>query len=184
MKKRTNIILLIFFASIFFACDGNKSDANNNKAVDNENIQTEEKDIENNEPVIIIVEDIKSGDIINGLTVSKFDYKGNTDFSLELNGEYEMTGNLEMSQVDGEINFTPDEKNRKSWILKMNDIEKPFFMWTTFSNEKEVLVALSPEQKKKYEAWEQIPVTITMKNYKIFASEYYISGSADFVKFK
>ncbi len=168
-----------------FSCGENSK----NQEVSSTDAQTEitqaEPEIESTEPLVIIVKELKNGDVLLGHTVVDLDYVNDGEFTLGLDGELTITGKLVMNQENGEIMFFPNSEDKKA-IFKVNDTEYSLFIWTSMRNKKEFLAAITPEQIKTIENFEDIPTTIVIKNYKIFVStdDFYIGADADFIRFE
>ncbi len=165
-----------------------KKEVNANETTKSETIQDENKienKVENTEPLVIVVKDLKNGDVLLGNTVVDLDYVNDGKFTLGLDGELTLNGKLTMNQENGEIMFFPKKEDKKA-IFKVKDQEYSLFLWTGMRNKKEFLAAISPEQIKAIESFEDIPTTIVIKNYKIFVSteDFYIGADADFIRFE
>lgn len=193
MKQFIRIIFILQLA-IIVACGGSneKNGTENNnestKKTETSNDVPQEteapkiKEIQVTEKKVMNINELNKGDKIFGLTISEIDKKGEKDFALTLEDEFILSGGLNNSEEG--IIFTAVDPTFSNAKLKMGNMQKPFFMWTTFNNKDEFLSALSAEQKSDAEQFKKVNIKIQLKNYQIIASSeaMWIGAKADFVK--
>ncbi len=193
--KKLNLAVLLLASIFIFACSGsteNVENTENDSTLIEENIENEAEatsvesvETQSTEPITVVMSKMKKGDEILGLTVSELEYKSEKTFTFTLKGDITLEGTIEISEVDDEITFSPNESQKNANLID-GDMEKPFIMWTSFRNEKEFLAAMSAEQKRKLKKREAVPAKLVMKNYQVHSSaeQFYIGAKADFVKFE
>jgi len=191
MKHFTILLSALFF--VFFSCNNaadeqQKDDANSQEQVqaeseDTQSSQKQSKTIVVNEPTVIDINDVEKGAEFFGLTVTDADIQSEKEFTFTIAEEFILDGNLS----DGEegITYMVGDPTRSNAVLQIDDMEKPFFMWTKFNNNEAFMAALTDEQKQKMNTMEgTVPLKIKLKNYKVGADAEYmwIGASADFVE--
>lgn len=188
MKKIYVPFVLLLLLNLFACNSGNKNQQNQNDSIKidkNQEITNEQKKKNTSAKEIIIkgekqlidIKELKQGETVFDLKISELQFKGEKDFLFIIEEDFILEGNLNNDEEG--ITFTSDNNA----FLKIGDMEKPFFMWTSFNNNDEFLNALSSEQKQKVKQFKEVSVKIHLKNYKVIADSegMYIGASADFV---
>lgn len=190
--KQLTLLVTILSISFLFSCNGetdeNQADDRSEKnaeVTEQESPQpdkTEVKKVIVNEPTVVNINDIKEGVEFFGLTVSEAKIPNNKEFTFTIAEEFILDGNVSYGEFD--ITFMANDPTRSNAVLQIDDMEKPFFMWTTFNNNEAFMAALSDDQKEKVNSMEGLPLKVRLKNYKVSASAEHmmIAASADFVE--
>jgi hypothetical protein len=191
MKKLT-LLVAILTVAILFSCNEQADEQKKGEENTQEQIKIEAEDAQAspkqsktivvNEPTVINIEEVEKGGEFFGLTVSEAQIPNNQEFSFTIAEEFILEGNV--SEGEFGTTFNAADPTRSNAVLKIDDMEKPFFMWTTFNNNEAFMAALSDEQKQKINTMEGLPVKVKLKNYKVSASAEHmmISAWADFVE--
>lgn len=191
MKHFPILLTALFF--VFFSCNNAAEDTKSNDTDSKEHVESSDtkkaepekkqaKTIRVDEPTKVNINDIKEGAEFFGLTVSEANIPSEKEFSFTIAEEFILKGNV--SEGEEGITFMADNPTRSNAILEFSDMEKPFFMWTTFNNLETFMAALSDEQKQKANSMDGFSIQLKMKNYKVGADAQYfwIGASADFVE--
>lgn len=190
--KHFTITAAVLIISFLLSCNTeSENEPKDNKQENTEqsteaNNQTSElkdpKTVLVNEPTTVNIKDIETGAQFFGLTVTEADIPSEKKFTFSIAEEFIIDGSA--GQSEGGITFMSAEPTRSNASLQIGDMQKPFFMWTSFNNLDAFQAALSDEQKQKVNTMEGISVKAKLKNYKISADSeaMWISASADFVE--
>ncbi|MDA3909955.1 MAG: hypothetical protein PF448_01185 [Bacteroidales bacterium] len=192
MKSLLPLLIIGLLFGLISSCQNNQS----NKTEISENTEQNTSDTQNKTvetdtqegpvsetsiaPVKINPAKIELGDIILGHEVKSVDYQEKFVFGFMLKGDFCFDGKLSLGMADG-IDFTPNEVTRDKAQIVIDEMQKPLYMWTTFTNTDAFHNALGEENVKKLEGGEMMDVSICFKNYQVIAMETEIKAEAEFV---
>jgi len=171
MKKLLPIpfFLLLILA---FAC---------NNTENSESKEARNQTIEQHRPQTIELAQVKDGDKIGDFRVEEINYKQNDSYLIKLLGDFNITGKVERSAMDGVLSIKASEsvlpaKLRFQDIMLSTD-------YIEFRNEDNLKKALSDQQWKQIRDGKSISLTVRVKDFHSmgkFQSEY--MNSVEFVK--
>jgi len=191
MKKLSKLLLVIILLGVVIACQnsGNKESNQSEKTEITEQPSDESIDMDEQEgpisetsiaPIEINPATIKTGDIILGHEVKSVNYQSEFVFEFVLSGDFCFDGQLSLG-MSADIEFTPNESTRDKAQIVIGDVQKPLYMWTTFTNTGAFYDALGEDNVQKLEQGEMMDCAICFKNYTVIAMETEIKAEAEFV---
>ena len=173
--KKLNLAILVFASIFFFACSGNTENKEEN-AETSENKTKEQTEIveeivEDAETIeetsaqaqILKIEEIKKGDIIEGLTVTKVEYIKGDMFAINFEGEISVKGILQINEMEETLDFFIEESIPTTKIVAENE-EYILYNILAFNNPEKLKKALSKAQLQSLNTGEAVNLTIKAKN--------------------
>lgn len=197
MKKTILVILGISLILFVYSCANDNTNDNNDNQDTTENVVVDDNNnvIDNtDQPAVnnfaegtLEIADIKVGDKINGLTVASIDHQQGEYFSIMLDGEFQISGNLQLNPMDEIPELFLENADVPPITIKAEGNEYPFLKSLEFKNGADLVNALSTDQLSTYQGGGIVKINITVKN---LSTGAYIpggkgkigSGAVDFVK--
>ncbi len=178
MKKPIQLIMIIQLALLIaLSCNNvnKKEETNTEKEVEvtrknetNENNKTNGenkiKSDKNEHNGIIAIENIKKGDKIEGLEVTKVDYKPGDHFSIQLDGEFSTKGKLQYNEFEDAFSFYVEKNLVPQTKILVEGNEYDFYKILNFSNRDKVKKILNKKQLQNFNAGKFIPLTVVVDN--------------------
>ncbi len=171
--RKINLAILFITSLLLFACgntDNNKEkadDTENNAETKTELVEETVKEPEQEIPVkteILKIEEIKKGDIINGLTVKKAEYQKGSMYAIYFVGEISVKGNLQLNEMEETLDFFIEETSIPTSKIKVEGSEYDMYKILSFTNPAKLKNALNKEQLNSLNKGETVSLNISAKN--------------------
>ena len=199
MKFLSQLLIVALVFILALSCQNNQSETSDDavETIENSESKTDEVQDKSAEtemqdgpasetsiaPVKVNPAEIQAGDIILGHEVKSVNYQDEFVFEIVFIGEFCFDGHLSLG-MSADIEFTPNEATRDKAQIVIDDIQKPLYMWTTFTNTKTFQDGLGEDILQKLNQGEMMELSICFKNYKVIAMETEIKAEAEFVSYE
>lgn len=196
MKLSGQLFIIALVSILALSCQNNQSETSDdaletteNSAPKTDEMQDKSADAEAQDgpvsetsiaPVKVNPAEIKVGDIILGHEVKSVNYQDEFVFEMVFAGEFCFEGRLSLGMTD-DIDFTPNEATRDKVQLVIGEVQKPLYMWTTFTNTETFHNVLGEKNVQKLKQGEMMDINICFRNYKVIAMGTEIKAEAEFV---
>ncbi len=140
-----------------------------------------------NDANVLAYKNIKNGDVIEGLKVTKKEYQENDHYNISFSGDFTVTGSLFFNEYEEMWSFGLDEESKFKTKIKFDARPDAFDMCTNlgFSNINKLLSGLDNTIIKKAKTGERVRLNILVKNLSVgatFDKGLLGYGSVDFVR--
>jgi hypothetical protein len=142
----------------------------------------------NSQSNIFNITDIKKGDKIYGLTVKSIDYQKGDYFSIQYDGEFSVSGNVQYNDFEDSYDIYLEEKDYPNVKIKAEGNDFVLFTSLYIKNFDKFKNALTQQQKDQLNSG-GLNITISVNN--LVAGDFFEggkgrigSGAVDFVKIK
>jgi len=142
--KKLNILAIAAFAFLFSCGDADKkndsstdstAEAITEVTTENNDSKTETvKSEETGTAGVIKIEDIKSGDKIEGLTVTKVEYIKNESYSIDFEGEFKTSGTFSYDEYDEMMYMAVEKEALPKTKISIAGTEYPLYETLGFIN--------------------------------------------------
>jgi len=133
---------------------------------------------------LLKMEDLKKGQEIEGLTISKYELVPGDHFVIGFEGQFQTSGHLYLDEMWDEITYEAREGEKLNRELEVAGYPLKMMNYVKFQNEDAVKEALDEDKLKRIKSGEKVPATIIVRNYGLggaFQSEY--GTNFEFVSF-
>lgn len=135
-------------------------------------------------PSTLTVEDLKEMESFNGLVIDEFKYSPRDFLDMKFSGQFEISGQLYFDGMWSEIGFIADDESPYATELEVEGFTFKTMQYMKFFNEKELKSALEDGQFEKLQAGDNIPVTLSAKDYSLeVAHEKGAFQKTEFIEF-
>jgi hypothetical protein len=199
MKFTLQLFTFAILVTFVLSCQNNQSETSDDASEKTEQLEPKTDEIQDKSdetvmqdgpvsetslaPVEINPAEIKVGDIVLGHEVKSVNYQDEFVFEIAFIGEFCFDGHLSFGMSD-DIEFTPNNATRDKAQIVIGDVQKPLYMWTTFTNIETFHDGLGEENVQKLNQGEMMELSICFKNYKVIAMEAEIKAEAEFVSYE
>ena len=168
MKKVLNLTMVALLVLFLFACTSNTSTKTEDEittetTTDEDNVDPEET------TNVLILEDLKNGDVFNELTVKDYEFNEGGYFDFYLDGEFVITGEVMIDEMWGEYAIQIDDNYNphKNLIIRIADFEKQLMSFCYFKNQEAFEAVLDSEDLNLLIQGNTITLTVKVKDFSI-----------------
>lgn len=134
---------------------------------------------------IIKIGDIKNGDKIEGLTVTKIEYVTNDHYQINLNGKFIASGKITYSEFEDSWQMILDEETIFKTIINIDGEQYEMCKYISFRNLDKVKAALGSDKIKMITKEQEVSASFNVNNLIVgcnFDKGVLAFGSVDFIK--
>lgn len=162
---------MLMLALLFAACNnqakqGQESAQNDSEQKENTSTasyeQEKKKDKSEGDEHTYQITDLKKGMELGGLKIKGVEYKEHDFFNVELKGSITVSGALSYNDFEDGYDFKPERGEAPKFEIVMHDQVYTFIDVFAISNRKDLLHALSAEQKKLLKELKSVPLTLKL----------------------
>lgn len=193
MKKTIQSIVILGVIILAVACGGQteSTESTDSTTTKNDTAKVDTTTAEDETPAslektgLLEINELQAGDVLAGMTVKNIDYQSGSHYTIELEGEWTVEGQLGENPMEYTTELFLSESKQPDIQIKTQEGTFPFCQVVAFNNKSAMEANLNTIQQHKLKAGEQVPISITIKNVSIstnFDKGRQAMAQADFLK--
>ncbi len=164
----------MMFGLFIISCNNNGNNKAEEKTIETKDVESKENvdkcaEIDFDKEQILVLSELKDGEVYNNLTVADYQYTPNDSFNFTLEGEFEISGDIMIDEMWSELSIQFDEAHNphKNLIVDNNGYQTKLITFSYFSNPEELKNSLTDGQKFALDNGEIVPMKIKVKDFTV-----------------